>query len=312
MILSKSILNEHTGSYFSTYFIENSEELQNGRKRGVVIICPGGGYSFTSDREAEPMALAFLSKGYHAVVLRYSVGEAAKMPTPLIELATTIGYIRDNAQEYYIDTEQIYVCGFSAGGHLAASLGVFYKNQEVLGDLAKDPQRIRPNGLILGYPVIDLTSSTKRLDIGIVGQPEFETIEFGQVHPNIERKDIFVREDGRTFIDFEVAMNAYIFGGYYTKEQEVFYSLQNHVTSDTPPSFIWHSAKDNLILPQNSLRFATALDTHLVPYELHIFNEGGHGLGLANDVTANHEWEIQPQCEPWFLMAVTWMKSLKG
>ncbi|HKM03527.1 MAG TPA: alpha/beta hydrolase [Lachnospiraceae bacterium] len=310
MICEKTYLSEDKKVYFSSYLIENSIELKQGVLRPAIVICPGGGYSFTSDREAEPIALAFAAKGYQTFVLRYSVGEPAKFPKPLQELAQTVSYIRMHSKEWFIDTDKIIVTGFSAGAHLAASLGVFWNNKEILPDYGEDFSIIKPNGLILGYPVLDLASSTKRLDIGIQGQPEFDMIDFGQIHPNIKREDIFVRENGKTYIDFEVAMNAYIFGGYYSKNEEEFYSLQNQVSEYTPPTFIWHTSQDDLILPSNSLKFASALNSNHIPYELHIFGKGGHGLALANEITANNEWEINPQCETWFAMALTWLKSL--
>ena len=59
-----------------TYFLDNSIEMNINRKRPVVVICPGGGYTMTSDREAEPIAMQYLAKGYHSVILRYSVEPA--------------------------------------------------------------------------------------------------------------------------------------------------------------------------------------------------------------------------------------------
>ena len=64
-----------------TYFLDNSIEMNINRKRPVVVICPGGGYTMTSDREAEPIAMQYLAKGYHSVILRYSV-EPARYPLP--------------------------------------------------------------------------------------------------------------------------------------------------------------------------------------------------------------------------------------
>lgn len=257
MITEKIYLNEEKNVFFNTYLIENSKELKPNSKRPSIVICPGGGYSFTSDREAEPIALAFASKGYHAFVLRYSVGLDAKMPNPLKELAQTMLYIRQRSEEWFVDENKILVCGFSAGAHLAASLGVFWNNKDLLEEYQQNFDVIKPNGMILGYPVLDLDSSAKRLDIGIEGYPEYDTIQFGQLYPGIAYEDIFKRENGKTYVDFAMAMNAYIFGGYYTKEQEEFYSLQNQVTSDTAPAFIWHAAQDGLILPANSNPFGS-------------------------------------------------------
>lgn len=309
MISKQLFLWEDKEVFIKTYLLENSKELRPYCKRPLIVICPGGGYAFTSDREAEPIALTYAAAGYHAVVLRYSVGERATMPRPLEELADTVAYFREHAEEYFIQKDQIIVTGFSAGGHLAASLGVFWNHKDMLKKYENDREQIRPNGMILCYPVLDLMSSTKRLDIGIVGQPEFETIDFNMIHPNIKREDVFVRENGKTYIDFEVAMNAYIFGGYYSKEEELFYSLQTQVTKDTPPTFLWHASGDDLILPANSLKFANALNEHHIPYELHVFGDGGHGISLANENTANNPWEIVPSVQVWSSLALTWLKG---
>ena len=77
MICKKIVIEEKTENYneafLQTYFWEESKELYPGQKRPVVLICPGGAYAMTSDREAEAIALRFMSMGYHAAVLRYSV-----------------------------------------------------------------------------------------------------------------------------------------------------------------------------------------------------------------------------------------------
>ncbi|OYO42973.1 acetylesterase, partial [Lachnotalea glycerini] len=73
MIIKKRYVEENeSGAYFTAYLLEDSKELLPGKKRPVVVIAPGGGYLFTSDREAEPIAMKFLSLGYHAVILRYT------------------------------------------------------------------------------------------------------------------------------------------------------------------------------------------------------------------------------------------------
>ena len=106
-----------------TYIQEDSDAMLID-KRPLVLVCPGGGYGRTSDREAESMALQFLAMGYHAAVLRYSCAPA-KYPTALLELASSMALIRKNAEAWHIDTDKIVVQGCSAGGHLAASLGMF-------------------------------------------------------------------------------------------------------------------------------------------------------------------------------------------
>ena len=164
--------------------------------------------------------------------------------------------------------------------------------------------------MILGYPVIDLKSTATRLDIGIEGYPEYDDIDFGQKHPAIKPEDLYVRENNRTFVNFEVAMNAYMFDGYATDEQIYQYSLQNHVSTDTPPAFIWHGGQDGLIYPRNSMLLAEALREKNVPCELHIFGTGGHGLGLANEITSNYPWESCEQAACWIDLAGEWIKSV--
>lgn len=119
----------------------------------MIIICPGGGYEMTSDREAEPVAMQFLSKGYHVGILRYSVAPV-RFPTSLIELGYSMKLIHDNKERWHVNAEQIFVQGFSAGGHLAASLGVFWNSPFLYEKLKVQPEVLKPCGLILCYPVI--------------------------------------------------------------------------------------------------------------------------------------------------------------
>ena len=302
-------LNEDKTVWFDTYLLSESEELLPGKKREAVVVCPGGGYQYTSDREAEPIALAFNAMGYHSFVLRYSVDMEAVMPKPIKELAQTMAYIKDHADEWSLNPDKVFVAGFSAGGHLAAALGVFWNDSKILPEYEGCRERIRPAGMILGYPVIDLKSTSTRLFIGMEGYPEYDDISFNMKHPAIRLEDIFIRENNRTYIDFEVAMNAYMFGGYATDEQIEQYSLQKHVSADTPPAFIWHGRQDDLIFPRNSMLFANALLENGVSYELHVFGTGGHGLGLADEVTSNNSWEFVPEAQPWISLARTWLKN---
>ena len=131
-----------------TYFWGNSPEMNMDRVRPVVVICPGGGYGFTSDREAEPIAMKFLGAGMHVVILRYSVAPVT-YPAALRQVAWTVAWLREHAEEYHIDPNKIMIQGFSA------SYGVFWKKKTFLAEeLQVDPEVLRPNGLILCYPVI--------------------------------------------------------------------------------------------------------------------------------------------------------------
>ena len=105
-------------------YIQNYYTEMLVQERPLVLLCPGGGYNHLSVREAESEALQFLAMGYHAAVLKYSVAPA-KFPTQLCELAWAMKYLRSKASEWHIVSDKIVVQGSSAGGHLAASLGVF-------------------------------------------------------------------------------------------------------------------------------------------------------------------------------------------
>lgn len=121
--------------------------------RPLVLICPGGGYEFTFDRKAEAIAVQYIARGFHACVLRYSV-VPAKFPQSLYELAWSVAYLRKHAAEYGIKPDKIIVADFSAGGHLAASLGVFWDKDWLAKETELSAEQMKPNGLLLSYPVI--------------------------------------------------------------------------------------------------------------------------------------------------------------
>jgi len=122
-------------------------------KHETVLICPGGGYSFLSPREGEPVADAFNKNGYHAAVLEYQLGQEVHGTGPVRELAWAVRKLR-TSEDWQGKADKVWLCGFSAGGHLAASLGVLWNHDEVLPKEQQEPSR--PDGLILGYPVISM------------------------------------------------------------------------------------------------------------------------------------------------------------
>ena len=108
----------------TTYLISPSEEICV-KRRPLILICPGGGYCFVSDREAEMFALQWNAYGFHAAVLRYSIAPAV-YPTALLELGKAMQMIKEHAKEWDVNPDQIILEGSSAGGHLAASFGMFW------------------------------------------------------------------------------------------------------------------------------------------------------------------------------------------
>lgn len=139
------------------YVLDNTSEIDMNRRRPAVLILPGGGYAFTSDREAEPIAMQYLAAGYHAFILRYSVAPAT-YPVALLEAAESMTTIRAHADEWHVDPDHIAVLGFSAGGHLAANLATT-AGDDTMRKHGFDPDDARPNALMLSYPVITAFSN---------------------------------------------------------------------------------------------------------------------------------------------------------
>ena len=134
-------LNQERGVSLTAYIQSVGGEFAGLTERPAVVVLPGGGYQSCSERESDHVALAYLKAGYHAFVLRYSLGEHARWPNPLEDYEQAMALIRARAEGWHIAPERIAVIGFSAGGHLAACAATMAKN--------------RPNAAILGYPVID-------------------------------------------------------------------------------------------------------------------------------------------------------------
>jgi len=122
--------------------------------RPTILLCPGGGYRSVSLREGEPVALQFNAMGYNVAVLTYSVENDAQFPQPLCELALAMAFLKKNFEKYCIDPKRIFTCGFSAGGHLALSLGVYWDKEWLAKKVGVENELLRPTAQILGYPVV--------------------------------------------------------------------------------------------------------------------------------------------------------------
>ncbi len=137
----------------SWYLLDHSDEIGID-KRPMVIICPGGGYCFTSDREAEMFAMQWTACGYHAAVVRYSVAPDAEYPVALRELASVVRKAHQMSDEWLIDTGLIVVEGSSAGGHLVCHFGQSWNKPFLLELTGAKAEELKVAGLILNYPVI--------------------------------------------------------------------------------------------------------------------------------------------------------------
>lgn len=146
-----------TGAKVTAWLHEESPELTDPRcrRRPAVVVCPGGGYVMLSGREKDPTAGEFFNMGAQVLVLEYSLEDRASHKRPLEELARAVLLAREQADAWRIDPGKVAVIGFSAGGHLAASLGVHWDDPEIARRIGvADAALLRPDAMILCYPVI--------------------------------------------------------------------------------------------------------------------------------------------------------------
>ena len=135
------------------YLLDNSEEVEADRLRPLVILLPGGGYHFRSFREAEPVAARLMGLGLSVCVVEYAVAPHI-FPAAMLQVLRAIAYAREHSRQWHIDPDRIILMGFSAGGHLAASAGVFWSKPFYSQKIGLTPEQVKPNALALGYPVI--------------------------------------------------------------------------------------------------------------------------------------------------------------
>lgn len=226
------------------YVQDRSDALANAEIRPAALIFPGGGYQYCSDREAEPVALAYLAEGYNAFVLRYTTGPDCPLERALQDARAALGYLRSHAAELRIDPHKIAAIGFSAGGHLAAALGT--QSEE------------KPDAMVLGYAV---TLGDTWAPMGRPNQPDLGTL----------------------------------------------------VSDATPPAFLFATQGDALVPVKNSLAFADALAEHDIPFALHVFPTGGHGLSLAKPCTCGGNLgHVNPEAARWLPMSVQFLQKIWG
>lgn len=256
-----------------TYIIDSSDSLKYN-KRPLILICPGGGYEFVSDRESEVMALQFTAMGYHAAVLTYSV-KPAVFPTQILETAQAWKIIRYNAQKWNILPDKIVILGCSAGGHLAASYSLFCEEDPVVNSVGLSADELRPAGMVLCYPVITSGKFAHQGSFAVLLGNDYSKLAGTELMDKV--------------------------------------SLEKQVTLETPPAFIWHTYADNVVPVENSLMFAAALREKNINCELHIFPEGGHGLGLANEFSLDQSgYGLQKNCQIWIKLVHIWLHNKFG
>ena len=218
-----------------TSYVPDGEE----KNRPAVIIFSGGAYKVVSQYECAPTARKYAERGCVAFTVSYSCMPAT-FPQSLCEGMWVVKYVREHADEYGIDPNNVTAMGFSAGGHLVAAMGTLWNLPELSEYLGNDRRICRPDKMVLCYPVIS-------------------------------NKGDYHKESFRNLL-----------GGNGVKNQKLFslMCMEENVTADTPPTFIWHGAADDCVRADGSLRFVSALLECGVHVEFHLYPFANHGGGL--------------------------------
>ena len=299
--------------YMTTYILDDSDQIQLGRRRPVALICPGGAYLRTSDQEAEQVALRFTTLGCHAAILRYSCGddilrdaEPGALPRPFAEIGLALALLRERAGEWRIDPDRVIVNGYSAGGHLCAMACT--RSADIAKAIGKRPEDVKPNAAVLGYPCIDLEADMLFCDIEAFSVGEIDREDpIRTVYPLF--RPAFRVIDGEPKMDFRQAMLRVMFGSDVPSRDALrAYSPHLLVNRDTPPAFVWTTANDDLVPADNAMKYVYALWHNRVPCEFHMFGEGHHGLSLADETVADSPGMVNPEVARWFELAKSWMK----
>ena len=269
MIHEKIFLREGEPDITLTTYVADERRI----KRDAILVIPGGGYAqVCADREGEPIALAFMARGFNAFVLHYGVKEKALYPRPLADASLAMQYIREHAEEFCIDPDRVFAVGFSAGGHLCASLGSLWNAPELRAALPDMPEGInRPTGTILCYAVLSAH--------------EVNTHN-GTLHTAMGTQTP-------------------------TQEQREIFSIDRRISADTVPAFFMHTVADQAVPVQNALVTMKAMADHGISFDARIYPRGPHGMALADRQTSfgNPPFE-DGEIVRWVDDAVAWMKTV--
>ena len=129
-------------------------EMNVRKTRPAILIFPGGGYCFVSQREGEPIALQYLAQGFDCFVLDYDIAPAHRYPVPLVQAGMAMMYLRREADKLNIDGEHIAAIGFSAGGHLCGCISLLWDDPALKAMWGEECERIRPDASVYSYPVV--------------------------------------------------------------------------------------------------------------------------------------------------------------
>ena len=222
-----------------------------------IVICPGGGYGHLAPHESGPVARWLNSFGVTGFVLSYRLSPRYRWPAAFLDVSRAIRTIRHRAKELELDPKRVGVLGFSAGGHLTTTISTHFDTDE--GRNANDP--------------VDQQSA--RPDVSI---PLYAVVTFDGVSAHTGSRKNLLGENP-------------------TAELIELLSNEKHVTPHTPPTFLFHTVADPSVPVENSLMYAAALRKAGVAFEIHCFEPGRHGVGLAEKDPILRAWP--PLCAAW-------------
>ncbi len=259
--------NINTEATLTVYAHEKMPELREGKPRAGIVICPGGGYYAVSPREAEPIAMAFYNRGYNAFVLRYSTKDF-------------------NSEEYPTQLLEI-----------SAAIAYTRRNSEYY-NTKKDT--IAVCGFSAGGHLAGMSATLWQEDI----ITQKLGIEYGENKPN----GLILAYPVITSGEFAHRGSFVNLAGDDADETLLHkLSLENSVGEHTPPTFIWHTLNDGTVPSENSFLFANALKRNGVPFEMHIYPDGCHGLALATLETNQVSGDtVNPHVASWMDLCLAW------
>jgi acetyl esterase/lipase len=240
-------------------FLPDADTAKLHHPRTAVLILPGGSYhGLALQKEGEDPARWFNHLGMPAFVLIYRLGPRYHYPAPFDDATRAVRYVRAHATEYGADPDRIGMMGFSAGGHLASTVGTQFSAADPGAADPLDRVSSRPDFLVLGYPVID--------PLGPASVGSYHWLLGDTPDPALMAK----------------------------------LSNDTQVTARTPPTFLVAASDDDAVSPLNSVHFYSALVKAGVPAELHLYDHGRHGFGMA---------ALDPEVSDWMSALMKWLES---
>ncbi len=165
------------------------------RNYPAMLVFPGGGYAnmIHTREEGEPIALAYAAKGFTSFVLHYSVGRLASVNCPLVEASKAIAHIKRNAEKYGVDKNRVYTAGFSAGGHLSASIATLWHKKEIAERAEIEYGENKPTAVVCCYPVVsgvDHPHFPSFQNLLGSASPSQEELEYYSLEKHVDEKSV--------------------------------------------------------------------------------------------------------------------------